>query len=61
MKSNSFFSLAMVLSVVAARASAVELQSATVDAWQEYLRDADVRLQARLDSGKILFVGGRSG
>ena len=52
MKSNSFFSLAMVLSVVAARASAVELQSATVDAWQQYLRAADVRLQARLDSGK---------
>ena len=42
----------MVLSVVAARASAVELQSATVDAWQQYLRAADVRLQARLDSGK---------
>ena len=52
MKSNSFFSLAMVLSVVAVRASAVELQSATVDAWQQYLRAADVRLQARLDSGK---------
>jgi len=51
MKSNSFFSLAMFLSVVAVRASAVELQSATVDAWREYLRDADVRLQARLDSG----------
>jgi hypothetical protein len=30
----------------------VELQSATVDAWQQYLRAADVRLQARLDSGK---------
>jgi hypothetical protein len=42
----------MVLSVVAARASAVELQSATVDAWQQYLGAADVRLQARLDSGK---------
>ena len=52
MKSTSFFSLAMVLSVVAARASAVELQSTTVDAWQQYLRAADVRLQARLDSGK---------
>ena len=52
MKSNRFFSLAMVLSVVAVRASAVELQSATVDAWQQYLRAADVRLQARLDSGK---------
>ena len=32
MKSNSIFSLAMVLSVFAVRASAVELQSATVDA-----------------------------
>ena len=52
MKSKRFFSLAMVLSVVAARASAAELQSATVDAWQQYLRAADVRLQARLDSGK---------
>ena len=52
MMSNSFFSLAMVLSVVAARASAVELQSTTVDAWQQYLRAADLQLQARLDSGK---------
>jgi hypothetical protein len=52
MKSKRFFSLAMVLSVVAARASAAELQSATVDAWQQYLRAADVRLQARLDSEK---------
>ena len=52
MKSKRFFSLAMVLSIVAARASAVELQSATVDAWQQYLKAADVRLQAQLDSGK---------
>jgi len=52
MKSNSFFSLAMVLLIVTPQASAVELQSATVDAWQQYLRAADVRLQARLDSGK---------
>jgi hypothetical protein len=52
MKSKRFFSLAIVLSVVAARAGAMELQSATVDAWQQYLRAADVRLQARLDSGK---------
>ena len=33
---------------VGARADAAELQSATVDAWQEYVRAAGARMQARL-------------
>jgi hypothetical protein len=37
---------------VGARAGAAELQSATVNAWQEYVRAAGVRMQARLGGGK---------
>jgi hypothetical protein len=37
---------------VGARAGAAELQRATVDAWQEYVRAADARMQARLGGGK---------
>jgi hypothetical protein len=36
-KAKDFLRLAVVVSVVAARAGATELEGATVDAWQEYL------------------------
>ena len=51
-KTKSFLRLAVVVSAVAARAGATELEGATVDAWQEYLRGAGVRMQARLDGNK---------
>jgi hypothetical protein len=45
--------LAAVLGGVAVPARSMELQGATVDAWQQYMRDAGLRTQARLanDSG----------
>lgn len=51
-RTKSFLALAAVVSGVAAQAGAVELQGSTVDAWQEYLRGATVRMQARLDTDK---------
>ena len=48
-RTNNFLVLAVILSG-AAPADAVELQDATVQAWQEYVRCADVRMQARLDA-----------
>ena len=40
----------LVLSELAAPLRAIGLQSATLDAWQNYVRDAGVRVQARLDA-----------
>jgi hypothetical protein len=48
-RTNNFLVLAVILSG-AAPADAVELQDATVQAWQEYVRCADARMQARLDA-----------
>src|SRR5262249_56677388 len=41
-----------VLLAIAAPAGAIELQGATVGAWDQYLRDAGLRMQERLDSRK---------
>ena len=54
-KTKSFLRLAIVVAAVAARAGATELEGATVDAWQEYLRGAGARMQARLDGNKPFF------
>ena len=51
-KAKDFLRLAVVVSVVAARAGATELEAATVDAWQEYLPGAGARMQARLDGNQ---------
>ncbi len=46
---NLFGSLVLMASAVAAQ-SATELLPGTLKAWQEYLRSADARMQARLDA-----------
>lgn len=45
---KGLFVAAVMVVGVAARVGAAELQIATVDAWQEYLRDAGASMQARL-------------
>jgi len=47
---NSFLVLAALLSRLAGTASAIELQGATLDAWQEYVRGTSARLQARVNA-----------
>ena len=49
---KGFFGIAMVVAGVAARANAAELQSTTERAWQEYVRAAGIRLQARVEGRK---------
>src|ERR1700733_6457819 len=49
---KGLFVTAVMVVGVGARAGAAELQSATVDAWQEYVRAAGARMQARLGGGK---------
>jgi hypothetical protein len=49
---TGFFVAAVMVVAVGARLGAAELQIATVDAWQEYLRGADASMQARLDGEK---------
>lgn len=51
-KTKSFLGLAVIVTGFATRAGAIELDGAAVDAWQEYLRGASARMQARLDSDK---------
>lgn len=51
-RNKGFFAIAVMVAVAAARADAAELQRATSDAWQEYVRQADTRMQARLATGK---------
>jgi len=46
-----FVTVAMVVGVDA-RVGAAELQSTTVDAWQEFVRAASARMQARVSGGK---------
>lgn len=52
---KGFFGIAMALAGVAARANAAELQSTTERAWQEYIRAAGIRLQARVE-GRTPFL-----
>lgn len=52
MTAGRYLGLALVATGVAARAVAGELQSATLDAWQQYLCSATDRMQARLDGTK---------
>jgi hypothetical protein len=49
---KGLFITAVLVIGVGARAGAAELQSATVDAWQEYVRGADASMQARLGGAK---------
>lgn len=48
-RTNGFFAIAIVAAGVVAQADAEELQRATADAWQEYVRGAAARMNARLD------------
>ncbi len=48
-KTKRFLGMAVIVAGFAAQAGAAELRGATVDAWEEYLRGADARMQARLD------------
>lgn len=51
-RTKSFFAIAVMAAGVAARTNAAELQRATADAWQAYVKGAHARLQARLDGNK---------
>jgi len=53
-RTSSFLTL-VALAAVARPAVAIELQPATADAWQEYVRNAGVRMQARV-SGNESFL-----
>ena len=47
---KSFMVFALLVGGVAKPAHSTELQAATIDAWQQYVRSADIRMQARLDT-----------
>jgi hypothetical protein len=49
---NSFLAIAVTAALVAAEANAAELQRATADAWQVYVRGAGTRMQARIEGSK---------
>jgi hypothetical protein len=51
-RTKGFFVIAIVAAGVSAPAKAAELQRATSDAWQEYVRGANARMQARLEGIK---------
>lgn len=52
-RTKCLFAIAVVVAGgVGTRANAAELQRATADAWQEYVRGADARMQARLEGSK---------
>jgi hypothetical protein len=51
-RTNAYFATAVIAATVSARGKAVELQRATAEAWQEYVRGAGTRMQARLGGGK---------
>jgi len=48
-RTKGFFTIVVMLGGIAVRAGAVELQPATAEAWQDYVRHAAERMQARLD------------
>jgi len=49
---KSFVVIALLVGAVAKPAHSAELQPATMAAWQQYVRSADARMQARLDTDK---------
>ena len=51
-RTKGFLTIVVMLGGVAVRAGAVELQPATAEAWQDYVRHAGERMQARLDGRK---------
>jgi hypothetical protein len=51
-KTKRFLGMAVIVAGFAAQAGAIELNGPTVEAWEEYLRGAGARMEARLDSGK---------
>jgi hypothetical protein len=54
---TTFLAVAL-LAAEAAPESSNELRADTVSAWDEYVRSADLRLQARLDGAVTVFVDG---
>ena len=51
-KTKRFLGVAVIVAGFAAQAGAIELNAPTVEAWEEYLRGAGARMEARLDSDK---------
>ena len=51
-RTTGLFAIAVMASGIATRANSGELQHATVEAWQEYVRGAEARMQARLNGSK---------
>lgn len=51
-RTKGLVGIAVILAGVTARANAAELQRATAGAWQEYVRAAGARMQARLDGSQ---------
>jgi len=51
-RTKGFFAIAVLAAGVATQANAAELQRATANAWQEYVRGAAARMRARLDGSK---------
>ncbi len=51
-RTMGFLGIAAVVAGVAARGGAAELQSATANAWEEYLREASARADARVEGSK---------
>lgn len=51
-RTKGFLTIVVMLGGVSVRVGAVELQPPTTEAWQDYVRHADERMQARLDGRK---------
>ena len=51
-RTKGFLTIVVMLGGVAVPLGAAELQRATADAWQDYVRHADERMQGRLDGRK---------
>lgn len=51
-RTKALFAIAVMVAAVATQASAAKLQGATEKAWQEYIREAGARMQARLEGSR---------
>lgn len=51
-RTNCFLAIAVTAGLLAAQANAAELQRATADAWQLYVSEAGIRMQARIERSK---------
>jgi hypothetical protein len=54
-RANAYFAIAVIAAAVTTQSNAAELQRATAEAWQEYLREASTRMQARAEGSKSFF------